>query len=55
MLHRMGVATGYDLERAIAAAGLGERLGEAALPAMLGRAGAFPPQPDTCGTHPLSD
>ncbi len=44
MLHRMGVSTGYNLERAITAARwLGERLGGAALPGMLGRAGVFPP------------
>jgi hydroxymethylglutaryl-CoA lyase len=44
MFSRMGVRTGYDLQRAIEAARwLGERLGEAALPGMLGRAGLFPP------------
>jgi hydroxymethylglutaryl-CoA lyase len=43
MLERMGVRTGYDLEALIdAAAWLGERLGYAALPGMLGRAGPFP-------------
>ena len=43
MLHRMGVATGYDLGGLIAtAAWLGERLGGAPLPALLGRAGPFP-------------
>lgn len=42
MLHRMGVATGIDLEMTIATGHwLGERLGKA-LPASLGRAGAFP-------------
>ena len=44
MFSRMGIATGYDLQHAIdAARWLGERLGEAALPGMLGRAGVFPP------------
>ncbi len=44
MLHRMGVRTGYDLARLTAAADwLGERLGGAPLPALLGRAGPFPP------------
>ena len=44
MFSRMGVRTGYDLDQAIVAAGwLGERLGEATLPGMLGRAGVFPP------------
>ncbi len=53
MLHRMGVATGYDLEAAIAAAGwLGERLGETVLPGMLGRAGLFPPRPGPSGSRP---
>ena len=43
MLHRMGVQTGYNLERVISAAGwLGERLGDGPLPGMLGRAGSFP-------------
>ncbi len=43
MFERMGVATGYDLDSLIAAgAWLGERLGLATLPAMLGRAGPFP-------------
>jgi len=43
MFERMGVATGYDLDALIAAgAWLGERLGLATLPAMLGRAGPFP-------------
>jgi len=43
MLHRMGVATGYDLNALIeTAAFVGEQLGEPRLPAMLGRAGPFP-------------
>ena len=42
LLHRSGVATGYDLDRTIAAAGwLGERMGRP-LPAMVSRAGTFP-------------
>ena len=45
MLHRMGVQTGYDLDRLIAAAGwLGGRLDGAPFPALLGRAGVFPPR-----------
>ncbi len=43
MLHRMGFETGIDLDRLIGTgAWIGERLGHA-VPAMLGRAGAFPP------------
>jgi isopropylmalate/homocitrate/citramalate synthase len=46
MFERMGVGTGYDLDALIAAAAwLGERLELASLPAMLGRAGPFPPHP----------
>jgi len=43
MLGRMGVATGLDLPALVdTAAWLGERLGKAQLPALLGRAGIFP-------------
>ncbi len=43
MLHRMGVQTGYDLERVMSAAEwLKAPLGGGPLPAMLGRAGPFP-------------
>jgi hydroxymethylglutaryl-CoA lyase len=43
MLGRMGVATGLDLAALIdTATWLGERLGKAQLPALLGRAGIFP-------------
>ncbi len=43
MLHRMGVKTGYDLQSLIETASwVGDKLGEPKLPAMLGRAGAFP-------------
>ena len=46
MLERMGVQTGYDLERLLHAADwLQGKLGKA-LPAALGRAGAFPPAQD---------
>ena len=45
LLHRSGVATGYDLDAAIATARwLGDRMGRS-LPAMVGRAGVFPPRP----------
>lgn len=43
MLHRMGIETGIDLEKLIAAGEwIGERLGHA-VPAMIGKAGIFPP------------
>lgn len=43
MLGRMGMTTGLDLPALIStAAWLGERLGKAQLPALLGRAGVFP-------------
>lgn len=43
MLHRMGYETGIDLERLIAAGEwIGERLGHP-VPAMVGKAGVFPP------------
>jgi hydroxymethylglutaryl-CoA lyase len=43
MLGRMGVPTGLDLRALIdTAAWLGDRLGKAQLPALLGRAGVFP-------------
>ncbi|MEX2455182.1 MAG: hydroxymethylglutaryl-CoA lyase, partial [Rhodospirillaceae bacterium] len=43
MLHRMGIGTGIDLDRLIAVGEwVGERLGHA-VPAMIGKAGVFPP------------
>ena len=43
MLHRMGIETGIDLEKLIAAGEwIGEKLGHA-VPAMIGKAGVFPP------------
>lgn len=43
MLHRMGIETGIDLDRLIAAgAWIGQQLGHD-VPAMLGKAGVFPP------------
>ena len=43
MLHRMGFETGIDLDRLIAAGDwIGEKLGHA-VPAMIGKAGVFPP------------
>ncbi len=52
MFARMGVRTGYDLKRSIEAARwLGERMGDIALPAMLGRAGVFPPSSPDEGTY----
>ena len=43
MLHRMGIETGIDLDKLIAAGEwIGEKLGHA-VPAMIGKAGVFPP------------
>ena len=43
MLHRMGIETGIDIDRLIAAGDwIGEQLGHA-VPAMIGKAGVFPP------------
>ena len=43
MLDRMGIKTGIDIEKLIAAGEwIGEQLGHA-IPAMIGKAGVFPP------------
>lgn len=50
MLGRSGIAAGYDLERLIALAPwLADRLKLAALPALVSRAGAFPPKESAAG------
>lgn len=50
MLGRSGIAAGYDLERLIALAPwLADRLKLASLPALVSRAGAFPPKESAAG------